>query len=784
MSNLDNLRDWKHVKRRIARHALTRKDPAATPWEGLVLGNADMGAIVFGPGYKLHFRLNKMDLWDARMNVENLVKPLPLSKFKEYIFRESKKMKPGDAIFGDLDYSWKKGKESIYPCMRMGADFLVRIIRSAGTFPAPIRQRLRLEDALYEASFVTSWWPHIKADITLKAFISWQHNVLAIKIEMPEHALYKTIVSLARDSWGARSWELLSSGQAIKGVKPAPFNRDPRVGMLPPAQINLEGNLATLWQVIPGDEYCPERGFSVAAVCKEGAEFFMEPSGQAIIEALDHDHLTLFVALASEMEAPDSMKRARALAKAAADEGWDALYEKHSSAWRDYWMKSALELADRNLDRQWTRSLYNLAVSARSGRPSPGLMGVSTVNDHPPWSGDRHNDYPEFSLYFWSAFASNHAGQALNYTEFVYNYLPTARRIAREVYECEKGAMYPVCYIDGSELYWFHPTWARILWLTAVHAQNCWWHYQYFGDLEFLRKLAYPVMKECANFYVEMVGKNPPGDYTFWPTIACEIRGWTKDFELNKNCIEDLAHIKFLMRAVIEASRILDVDEDERKSWQDILNNLAPYPTIVIDGKEEFVDFAGQDKRPEYNHSVPLAPLWPAEDPDVYTNPDLRRIAENTLAARDWDRIRHLIACMRLGMKEKVCHMLLGQKVQPCDESNAGFLSTAEAFLINEMLITSWDGIVRIFPSWPLDKKARFRDLRTKGAFLVSAACEKGAVQELSIRSEKGNPVRLLAPWPVTNVFCETSNEIVDAKTSDGIIAFNTSPGHVYSLRP
>ena len=41
---------------------------------------------------------------------------------------------------------------------------------------------------------------------------------------------------------------------------------------------------------------------------------------------------------------------------------------------------------------------------------------------------------------------------------------------------------------------------------------------------------------------------------------------------------------------------------------------------------------------------------------------------------------------------------------------------------IQEMLLQSWDGILRIFPYWPDDREARFEGLRARGAFLVSAA--------------------------------------------------------------
>jgi len=57
---------------------------------------------------------------------------------------------------------------------------------------------------------------------------------------------------------------------------------------------------------------------------------------------------------------------------------------------------------------------------------------------------------------------------------------------------------------------------------------------------------------------------------------------------------------------------------------------------------------------------------------------------------------------------------------------------------INEMLLQSVADVVRGFPAWPLDKPARFHQLRTQGGFLVTASCENGVVATMSIESTAG----------------------------------------------
>lgn len=57
---------------------------------------------------------------------------------------------------------------------------------------------------------------------------------------------------------------------------------------------------------------------------------------------------------------------------------------------------------------------------------------------------------------------------------------------------------------------------------------------------------------------------------------------------------------------------------------------------------------------------------------------------------------------------------------------------------INEMMMQSHEDVIRIFPSWPGGKNAKFFHLRAYGAFLVSAEMKNDEVQWIEIISERG----------------------------------------------
>src|SRR5262249_33914099 len=59
---------------------------------------------------------------------------------------------------------------------------------------------------------------------------------------------------------------------------------------------------------------------------------------------------------------------------------------------------------------------------------------------------------------------------------------------------------------------------------------------------------------------------------------------------------------------------------------------------------------------------------------------------------------------------------------------------------INEMLLQSYEGILRVFPCWERSRDASFEQLRAYGAFLVSSRIKDGRVQFVQLLSEKGRP--------------------------------------------
>lgn len=92
---------------------------------------------------------------------------------------------------------------------------------------------------------------------------------------------------------------------------------------------------------------------------------------------------------------------------------------------------------------------------------------------------------------------------------------------------------------------------------------------------------------------------------------------------------------------------------------------------------------------------------------------------------------------------------------------------------IQEMLIQSHTGIVRIFPAIPEEwKEAGFNKLRAEGAFLISAKMERGDITEVNILSEKGGDLKIFNPFKNNKFRCSSPYKLIG-----NILLIQTKPG-------
>jgi hypothetical protein len=252
------------------------------------------------------------------------------------------------------------------------------------------------------------------------------------------------------------------------------------------------------------------------------------------------------------------------------------------------------------------------------------------------------------------------------------------------------------------------------------------------------------------------------------------------DFRLNKDCIMDLAMVQFLLYAILEASTILDLDAGERDQWAEVRNNLAPYPKTQGPDGEVWLDVLNAPPEHVYNIPVTLAPVFPGEQVGMGRNEEYLEIARRTARTIRLeggnDLVYQPLIRARLGMLDLECFKnevrycqlpngIANDRVRQIDgRYNDGvdydFMMRMGVWtenlslpaVLNECMLQSFSGTMRLFPDTQGLGRARFRNLRAVGAFLVSASYDGKTVSQVTLFSEKGAMAKVVSPWPKSQV--------------------------------
>ncbi|MGH9427145.1 MAG: glycoside hydrolase family 95-like protein, partial [Terriglobia bacterium] len=98
---------------------------------------------------------------------------------------------------------------------------------------------------------------------------------------------------------------------------------------------------------------------------------------------------------------------------------------------------------------------------------------------------------------------------------------------------------------------------------------------------------------------------------------------------------------------------------------------------------------------------------------------------------------------------------------------------------LNEMLLQSHDGVIRIFPAIPDRWQDASFKLRAVGAFLVTAERQAGEVQPVAIESLRGRPCKFENPWTNRKVSVRdlSSGRPVSVQENEGTLTFDTQAG-------
>jgi alpha-L-fucosidase 2 len=508
--------------------------------------------------------------------------------------------------------------------------------------------------------------------------------------------------------------------------------------------------------------------------------------------------------ISSEFPAWDKTPRAMDVVLKKMEEGVPSAFESHTNWWNEFWSKSALNIPDVILQKQWYLEQYKFGSVARQSGPPISLQAVWTADNGklPPWKGDFHHDL-NTQLSYWPAYSANHLTEETGFINWLWKHRETFKQYTSEYYEAEGLNVPGVTTLSGEPMggwiqYSFGPT------VSAWLGHHFYLHWRYSMDEEFLKEKAYPWIKEVAIYLNAISEIDETGKRKLPISSNPEIHNNEREAWFGETTNFDLALIRWTYEKASELALELDY-KNEAQQWK---ARLSEWPELAINETGMLIvpDLAYETSHRHFSHQIGFHPLGIIDvsngEKDTET---IRRTLKNldekgslqwTGYSFSWLANMKARAFDGKGAAEALkifatSFCLPNSFHVNGDQSGKGYSNFtyrpftlegnfAFAAGLQEMLLQSHTGIIHVFPAIPKDwKNGSFENLRAEGAFLVSSTLKNGVIKKVTIHSEKGGLLKLKSPFGNSVFECNLEFELVD----DYVISILTKPNEIIELK-
>ena len=436
------------------------------------------------------------------------------------------------------------------------------------------------------------------------------------------------------------------------------------------------------------------------------------------------------------------------------------------------------------------------------------LQGIWVGKNESAWHSDYHMNV-NLQMNYWPTYSTNMHECA----EPLINYVDSLRepgRVTAEIYagvkstpeNPENGFM---AHTQNNPFGWTCPGWsfswgwspAAVPWIL----QNCFEYYEFTGDVDYLREKIYPMLKEEAILYDQMLVNEETGgpddgkctlvsSPSYSPEHGPYTAGNTYEHSLIWQLYED----------TIKAAEILGVDADLTEVWRDKQSRLKGPIEIGEDGqiKEWYEETTlGSVGGEGYNHRhlSHMLGLFPGDliSPDTEEWFEAAKVSmqNRTDSSTGWGMGQRINTWARLGEGDKAHKLIqdlfrggiltnLWDTHAPFQiDGNFGYTSG-----VAEMLIQSNQDYINLLPALPGEwADGSVRGLMARGNFEVSMAWADKNLEEANITSNNGTKaVVQYKNISLATVKDSNGNIIPVNSLSKDRIEFDTTAGETYTI--